>query len=53
MVSAAGTLAWMTAEGAGGDWVLRVEFRYLGIREGREHFGKIKITKKFRNALLV
>lgn len=50
-MSATGTLAWMVGGVVVGDLVLRVEFRYVGIRERRRYFRMTKITKKFRNAL--
>lgn len=53
VVSATGTLAWMVGGIVVGDLVLRVEFRYVGIRERRGYFRVTKIMKKFRNALFV
>lgn len=52
-MSAVGTLAWMVGEVVVGDLVLRLDFRYVGIRERRGSFRMTKIMKKFRNALFV
>lgn len=52
-MSATGTLAWMVGEVVVGDLVLRVEFRYVGIRERSGYFRMTKIMKKFRNALFL